>query len=78
MNSFHIKGMAQNEGNALVRAEVGEPIPGKDTFNGDDEAITIGGNGFEEGIRGGFHVAVQHDFAIVTQDANVRGLLLPC
>jgi len=70
--------MSQDEGNALCSAEVGEPIPGEDTFNGGDEAVTVGGNGPEEGFRGGFHVAVQHDFAIVTQDANVRGLLLPC
>ena len=25
-----------------------------------------------EGFRGGFHVAVQHDFAILTQDTNVH------
>jgi hypothetical protein len=56
----------------LFSAEVGKPIPGEDTFDRHDQPFTIGGNRLEERFRGGFHVAVQHDFAIVTQDANVH------
>jgi hypothetical protein len=65
--------VSQDEGNALFRAEVGEPIPGEDAFHGDDEAVTIGSNGLEKGFGSGFHIAVQQDFTVVTQDANVHG-----
>jgi hypothetical protein len=64
--------VSQDEGNALFGAEVGEPVPGEDTFDGDDEAVTIGSNGLEKGFGSGFHVAVQHDVTIVTQDTNVH------
>jgi len=61
VNGFHIEGMAQDEGNAFLSTQVGEPRPSEDTFNGDNQAVTIGGNGLEEGFWGGLHVAVQHD-----------------
>lgn len=70
MDGLHGEGMSQDEGNVLLRTEIGEPIPGEDTFDGHDEPLTIGGNGLEERFRSGLHVAVQQDFAIVAQDAD--------
>jgi hypothetical protein len=29
VNGFHLEGVSQDEGNALFRAEVGEPVPGE-------------------------------------------------
>jgi hypothetical protein len=65
--------MAQNESNAFVSTESSEPIPGKDTFNGHDETLTIGGNGFEEGSGSGWQVAGQQDFALMAYDTAVHG-----
>jgi len=65
--------MSQDEGNAWFSAEIGEPLPGEDTFNGHHEPLTIGGGSPEEGVWSGFHLAVQHDFPIVAQDADVHG-----
>jgi hypothetical protein len=73
VNGFHIQGMAQDEGNPFCSTQVRKPIPGEDTFNGDDETVTIGGNGPEKGFRSRFHIAVQPDFPIVAQDADVHG-----
>ena len=73
VNGFHLKGMAQDEGNAFLSTQVGEPLPGEDAFHRHDQPLSIRGNRLEEGFRGGFHVAVQHGFAIVTQEANVHG-----
>jgi hypothetical protein len=73
MDGFHLKGMSQDEGNALLSTEIGEPIPGEDTFNGHHEPLPIGGDSPEEGFRSRFHMAVQHDFPIVAQDADVHG-----
>jgi len=64
--------MAQDEGNAFYSTEVSEPIPGEDAFHRHDQPLSIRGNRLEEGFRGGFHVAVQHDFTIMTQDTDVH------
>lgn len=50
MNGFPVQGMAQDKGNLLPGAEVGEPVPAEQALDGDDESITEGGNGLEEGV----------------------------
>jgi hypothetical protein len=72
VNGFHIESMTQNQGNVLFGTQVGEPLPGEDAFNRHDQPLTIGGNGFEERFWSRFHVAVQHDFPIVAQDADIH------
>jgi hypothetical protein len=72
-DGFHGEGMAQDTGEFLVSAEIGEPIPGAQAFDRDDQPRTIGGNGLEERFRSGFHGAVPHDFTVVAHDADVHG-----
>jgi len=36
MNGFHIEGVAQDEFDALLGIEIGQPVPAEDTFDGDD------------------------------------------
>jgi hypothetical protein len=64
--------MPQDKGNALLRTEVGEPLPGKHTLDGHDEPLTVRGDGPEKGFRSGFHVAVQQDFSLLIHDADVH------
>ena len=73
VKGFHIKGMAQDEGNPFCSTEVGEPIPGEDTCNGDDQTVTLGGHGREKGVGRRFHMAVQQDGPFLVQDAHVPG-----
>jgi hypothetical protein len=58
VDGFHLEGVSQDEGNALLSAEVGEPIPSEDAFHGHDPSVPIGRHGLEEGFRSGFHIAV--------------------
>jgi hypothetical protein len=58
MDSLHIEGMAQDEGNPLLGTEIGEPIPDEHAFDGDDDILPVGFNGLEEGLRGCLQVAV--------------------
>ena len=37
MDRFHVERVAQDEGNTFLGAEVGEPVPGEDAFDADDE-----------------------------------------
>ena len=55
VNGFHIERMAQDKGNRFLSAEVGEPIPGEDTFNGHDKADEIEdfAQVFERALRDG-------------------------
>jgi hypothetical protein len=70
VESFHRERVSHDEGAALCSAEVGEPIPGEETFPGDHEPLSIGGNRGEEWFWSRLHVAVEHKCAIVAQDAD--------
>src|SRR5918996_1494678 len=72
VNGFHVERVSQHEGKALLRTEVGQPVPGEDTFDGDDKLRTIGCHDLEQGVRAGFHVALYHDLAVLVQNADVH------
>lgn len=57
----------------LPGAQVGQPVPGEDALDGDDEVLTVGGDHLEESLRPGLYVAVDEDFAGLVQDADVHG-----
>jgi hypothetical protein len=62
----------EDKGNLFLGAEVGEPVPGKDTFDRDDQILPIGCNGLEKRLRTGFHVAMQQDLAVLAKDTHVH------
>ena len=55
--------MTQDKRDAFVGTEVGEPVPGEHTCDCHDETLSIRGNGFQEGLRVGFHSAVYQNVA---------------
>jgi hypothetical protein len=69
-NRLHIEGMAQDEGNPLVGAEVGQPVPGKDAFDAHDQIFPVRCNGLKERLGGRFHMAVEKDLSILLYDAK--------
>jgi hypothetical protein len=58
MDCLHVEGMPQDERDACIGAEVGEPVPGEHTFDRDDGPFSIRGNGFQKGLGVRLHVAV--------------------
>jgi hypothetical protein len=64
--------MTEDKRDALVGTEVGEPVPGEHAFDRHDEPLSIWGNGFQEGIRVGFHIAMYEDLAVLVEDADVH------
>jgi hypothetical protein len=64
--------VAQDEGNLLPRAQVGEPVPGVNALDAGHDIAAEGGNGFEDGFGAGGEVAVEDDLAAVVQDAEVH------
>ena len=40
MDGFHVEGVPQDPGDCLFSAEIGEPIPGEQAFDRDDQTLT--------------------------------------
>ena len=72
VDGFHVKGVAEDEGDAFGGAEVGEPVPGEHALGGDDQVVAEGGDGIEEGARLGGDFAVQQGGAGLVEDAKVE------
>ena len=63
MDGFHGEGMTEDKRDACVGTEVGEPVPGAQACDGDDETLSIRSNDVQEGLRVGLHVTVHQDLA---------------
>ena len=72
VDGFHVEGVAEDEGDAFLGAQVREPVPGEDALDGDDEVVAVRGDGVQEGGRFGFEVAMQQDLALAVQDAQIH------
>jgi hypothetical protein len=65
MNGFHVQGVAQDEGNPLLRAKVREPVPGEDAFDADHHILAIGDNCLEKRLGCCPHIPVENDLSIL-------------
>ena len=45
----------------------------KSPFDADDEILPVRRHGLEKRLGGRLHIAVQHDLAVLVQDAEVHG-----
>ena len=61
MDGLHGEGMTEDTGEACVGTEVGEPVPGAQAGDGDDETRSRRSNDVQEGLRVGVHVTVHQD-----------------
>jgi hypothetical protein len=73
MDSLHVESLAQDQGKALMGAEVGEPVPGEETFNDDDTILPRGRQTLEKCLRAGFHLARDHAIAVLVEEAHIHG-----
>jgi hypothetical protein len=71
------EGVSRDNGDGLCSAETGEPIPGAQACDGDDETLTVGRNGLEERCRRGVHRAGHQDLTSVAQEADGHGTGMP-
>jgi hypothetical protein len=72
MDGFHVEGMPEDKGNALLGTEVSKPVPREDTFDRDDDIIPIRGNGPEQRVWTGFHILVYQNLTGLVQDTDVH------
>jgi hypothetical protein len=62
--------VAKDKRNTFARAEVGEPVPGENAFDTDDQILTIGRNGLEKHLWTGFHIAMEQALPVLAQDTH--------
>jgi hypothetical protein len=63
VDGFHVERMAQDEGDAFLGTEVGEPVPAEDALGADNEVVAIGLDSAKESLRLAAQVAVQDNLA---------------
>ncbi len=59
----HVERMAEDEGDALLVAKVGKPLPGEHAFTSDDKPLSEGFDGLKEIVGPGGDVLMQQDFS---------------
>src|SRR5438093_4411198 len=59
VDRLHGQGVAQDEGDVLVRAQVGEPVPGEHTLHADHQTVAERRDRFEEGLWVGDEVSLE-------------------
>ena len=69
----HVQGVAQDEGDVLGDAQVGEPVPGVGALGANHQAVAEGGDGAAEGVGVAGQVLVLDDGAGLVEDAQVHG-----
>jgi hypothetical protein len=73
MDGLHVQGMAEDERDAFVSTQVGQPVPGEQAFDRDDETLSRGRNDIQTGLRGRLHMTVHENLAALIEDADVHG-----
>jgi putative addiction module component (TIGR02574 family) len=74
MDGLHRQRVPQHKGDAVLGAEVGEPVPGEHALRAHDEIVAKGGHGLEERVRCGLQVAMHQHLAGPVEDADVHRL----
>ena len=72
MNRFHVKSMTKDEVNTFPCTEVGEPVPGEDTLDRDDEVFSEWSDGFQENVTVRGQVSMKKDFSFLVEHAGIH------
>ena len=65
MHGFHVKGVAQDEGNPLLPAKVREPVPGEEAFDANHNSLSRADNRREKRLGCCPHILVANDRSIL-------------
>src|SRR6516165_5915269 len=70
VNGFHVQGMSQDERNVMCLAQVGDPVPGEQALDANDDIRAIGGERVQEQLLAGRDLRLQDNRACVVENAN--------
>jgi hypothetical protein len=73
MDGFHLERVPEDKRQPCAGAEIGEPRPREETFDTDNQILSVRCHGLEKWLRCGLHMPVQQDLSVLMQDAEVHG-----
>src|SRR5262249_32594555 len=73
VDGFHGPGVTEDEGDVVVAAGVGEPVPAVDALAGDEESLAEGLHSAEEGVGLGGQVFGEAGLSVVVKDDEEEG-----
>jgi len=75
VDGLHVQGVAQYEGDVMLGAQVGQPVPGEHALGGHDDALLpIRRKRIEKQVPPSGQVAMHEDRAGLIDDAHVHAL----
>jgi hypothetical protein len=74
VDGLHVEGVAEDELDPFPPAQIGEPVPGEDALDGDDEVVAERGDGLKERLGAAPEILLEQDLAFSIEDAQVHGL----
>ena len=72
VDGFHVKRVAQDELDSFLGAQIGQPVPAEDAFDGHDQVLAVGLDGFQESLGTGAEVTVQQNLSLWIQDTEIH------
>jgi hypothetical protein len=72
MDGFHVQRVTQDEGNAVLGAQIGNPVPAKDTLDTDDDVFQEGEDQLKKYLALGGDIFMQPGFAFLVDDADIH------
>jgi hypothetical protein len=76
MDGFHIEGVTEDEGDISLCAEISDPVPGEDAFNGNNDIFPVSFDGFKKDLRIRSDISLKYDVSSLVDDAEVHGLCM--
>lgn len=73
VNGLEVECVGEDDVDAVLHTEVGEPVPAEDALDADGEILAVGRDGLKEGLAPAGDAPVKHDRPVLVEDAKVHG-----
>lgn len=74
MNGSHVQRVAEEELDALILAQVGQPVPGKHALDPDNQVVAKVPDRLQEIMRLGSHIPMQPLVSVTIKNAQIHSL----
>jgi len=74
VDRLHVQRVAQDEGDAFGSTQIGQPVPGEDALDGDDEVVAVRRDRLQERLGARGQVLVHEDLPFGVEKADVHRL----
>src|SRR5436305_1606151 len=72
VDGLHVESVAEDKLEALLVAQVGDPVPAEQTFDGDHQVLSVGGESLQQQLALTGQLPVHQSLALLVQDAEIE------